>query len=547
LEDSPAGDRILCEPAGQLRPNRGRKRLADKGARVPEEFARQPAGPIEFKSARANPGFFDLSKDACSRIAVTGTHPGATIFINTDLIENSALGFPAIGSWVSLLVHELAHHQGELDTPTRPLDALGNKVARQLAKSWSPLALPRIPLARFGVAVYSAIPGAMPVTAIWDDETAYLIDGARGLEATLKVACGSVSTRSSARQALLSLSNPRWIEGNDQPRSDLHALIDATVDCGSGPTLLFFKFGLSVQTGVGAKVIAQPTRFTEAFINNGEYSYEQDLEVLEIASASREIIDGGKWRVSAKIRLNRPDHEPILGCGANFSSEQVQSRLGTGRPMAWIFDDCKLTQLGKDLYQVELETSFPVRSPDRDYSIYSIMLLIESNHGYAGAPPSLQQATVRVRSSNPLPALHVTGYTLQTSVGELSFQGFSKQYGYHEDEKFYFDVVFDAPVDILFGYMWGEVFTATQPRQRLELNGPLGKFDQWSLGLQLTPQGSGTLARYTFQIPRVMGETLPVLAYHWTRLIFFMRDFREVIVEIPQKELAAYSMEKIRP
>lgn len=82
-----------------------------------------------FASEREEPGTFII--DGELKIAKTGSKVGAPIYLNRDLIyrlsPDGGLQPLALGEAVSILVHELGHHQGEMDHTY--LDVLGNKVA----------------------------------------------------------------------------------------------------------------------------------------------------------------------------------------------------------------------------------------------------------------------------------------------------------------------------------------------------------------------------------------------------------------------------------
>lgn len=90
--------------------------------------------PIEFVSERQRPGFFYVEGQV--RIAKTGFHVGDTIYVNTDMLYPDAVpmvaGVPAyrrpldLPIAVSLLVHELGHHQGERDHAK--LDLMGSRL-----------------------------------------------------------------------------------------------------------------------------------------------------------------------------------------------------------------------------------------------------------------------------------------------------------------------------------------------------------------------------------------------------------------------------------
>ena len=122
---------------------------------------------IKFISEKSKPGFF--SQTGPERLAVTGSVPGSTIYINDahtqifslsnsqDILKNeTALGDPSqirltgtvkspehilnttkeevMANIFGLLVHEFGHHVGYKDTADRPLDQLAAKF-EQLAKN----------------------------------------------------------------------------------------------------------------------------------------------------------------------------------------------------------------------------------------------------------------------------------------------------------------------------------------------------------------------------------------------------------------------------
>ena len=85
---------------------------------------------IEFRSEKTEPGFFLI--DGQVRMAKTGYVIGSTIYFNIDLLYSNekhgvsyirAIDIPQA---VSMLVHEMGHHQGEADHTA--LDLLGAKV-----------------------------------------------------------------------------------------------------------------------------------------------------------------------------------------------------------------------------------------------------------------------------------------------------------------------------------------------------------------------------------------------------------------------------------
>ncbi|MCB0364317.1 MAG: hypothetical protein H6624_01710 [Bdellovibrionaceae bacterium] len=89
----------------------------------------QGHGGLMFASEKEEPGTFLI--DGELKVAKTGAAVGAPIYINQDLIyakgPEGTLQPMGLGEAVSVLVHELGHHQGEMDHTY--LDVLGNKVA----------------------------------------------------------------------------------------------------------------------------------------------------------------------------------------------------------------------------------------------------------------------------------------------------------------------------------------------------------------------------------------------------------------------------------
>jgi hypothetical protein len=92
--------------------------------------------PLHFVSAKASPGFFDLSVTEPNRIAMTELRPNAQIFINTDLLY-TADGIPAVdfGKATAILIHEVGHQTGRQDHAF--LDFIGSKVRENLASNIS--------------------------------------------------------------------------------------------------------------------------------------------------------------------------------------------------------------------------------------------------------------------------------------------------------------------------------------------------------------------------------------------------------------------------
>lgn len=84
-------------------------------------------GQIIFRSEKEQPGFFEI--EGQPRVAKTGNSVGDPIYVNTDLLyypvsgEMRAVDIPLS---VSILVHELGHHQGVKDHAA--LDILGSKL-----------------------------------------------------------------------------------------------------------------------------------------------------------------------------------------------------------------------------------------------------------------------------------------------------------------------------------------------------------------------------------------------------------------------------------
>ena len=116
----------LCLGTGLCRINVGETEILTKiRAALPSEKTKE--GQIVFHSEKKQPGLFKI--DGQLRIAKTGDHVGDTIYVNTDLLyypvsgEMRALDIPLS---VSLLIHELGHHQGVRDHAA--LDVLGSKL-----------------------------------------------------------------------------------------------------------------------------------------------------------------------------------------------------------------------------------------------------------------------------------------------------------------------------------------------------------------------------------------------------------------------------------
>ena len=116
----------LCLGTGLCRLMSPEKDLLAKirGA-LPAEKAKE--GQIVFRSEKDKPGFFQIEGQL--RVAKTGNSVGDPIYVNTDLLyypvsgEMRAVDIPLS---VSILVHELGHHQGVKDHAA--LDVLGSKL-----------------------------------------------------------------------------------------------------------------------------------------------------------------------------------------------------------------------------------------------------------------------------------------------------------------------------------------------------------------------------------------------------------------------------------
>jgi hypothetical protein len=99
-----------------------------------------PARRLEFIEDESR---FDRDPQNVHRIAVTGLTPADPIYINENHYKrlnwdgDRPLKTPskeAIGVYLGILVHEMGHHLGVLDSVDRPLDRLGAKFARILAE-----------------------------------------------------------------------------------------------------------------------------------------------------------------------------------------------------------------------------------------------------------------------------------------------------------------------------------------------------------------------------------------------------------------------------
>lgn len=100
-----------------------REILAKIHASIDQELANP--GLIRFKAS----WWPDFMRDGQMRVAVTGSKVGDTIYLNRDMIytrRGEALVPYTMGEAISLLTHELGHHQGEKDHDL--LDQLGANV-----------------------------------------------------------------------------------------------------------------------------------------------------------------------------------------------------------------------------------------------------------------------------------------------------------------------------------------------------------------------------------------------------------------------------------
>jgi hypothetical protein len=124
---------------------------------IKQDYAAELKGAgIKFLSGAENPGVFELDGQGLPRTAVTGDKVGYPIYFNTDRLYPVVNGVSSaldILTAVSLLVHELGHHQGIKDHTF--LDKLGGKIKAYAAKQAEAIDLKKFGQPLFRVEAYN--------------------------------------------------------------------------------------------------------------------------------------------------------------------------------------------------------------------------------------------------------------------------------------------------------------------------------------------------------------------------------------------------------
>lgn len=229
-----------------------RKLLTQIKSALPEE--RKNPNLIQFSAESLNPGFFHV--DGHVRIAKTGFSVGSPIYFNRDLLypklEAVPVGAPSIPNpkrpydlpfAVSILVHELGHHQGEKDHTY--LDSLGSKINSLMQTSAAELdGGPYFPSLIATVLNYE---GGSPELLLRDSEKLYSI----GEDVTKALVC-----KADKKPLRYMLWNLHWLKGDETGISDVlrHLRMRAVIQCEEESSARFREVDLEFRTKAYSEV-----------------------------------------------------------------------------------------------------------------------------------------------------------------------------------------------------------------------------------------------------------------------------------------------------
>ncbi|MCM2278687.1 MAG: hypothetical protein NDJ89_11490 [Oligoflexia bacterium] len=399
--------------------------------------------PTEFSKTRISfepesSGLFKPQADSAHRIAVTGNTEGSPIIFNADAIAFSPENPPPVDLFTAtaILVHELGHHQGMSDTLDRALDQLGAKVQALLRKQTQVLRLDPVGQPQIQIWVSQFLSSAAETVRrqrparIQDSTQILLTDGVWVRELTYGFENLIPCARGETPVAFW-IHPLKWDTMLDwdpfqysQPvaaSSEMYFLCngrDSGSDADSVVLRLYrgtYRLAFYVQPDLpkdrpdwwndprrragwwkSFRGIIDPASPSNMLAHEGAdlapiiagIEPDNGLQLLAVKANATELRNGDTWSIQARVRTPKP--LAVESCEATFSSDQFLGLWFKARHEVR-FTECRLAQVGPDLYDLKLGYTFPGSTVSRNYFLQRISFKIKGSVFKLSGTPALRQ------------------------------------------------------------------------------------------------------------------------------------------------------------
>ncbi|MCO5142038.1 MAG: hypothetical protein M9962_02990 [Oligoflexia bacterium] len=342
---------------------------------------------IQFKSGKENPGFFDLNSGT-HRLAVTGSTPGSTIYINTDIIDPMTNSL-SLSTMISILTHELGHHFGIKDDAERTLDILGNKIAKRFEQNSEILigeekSSSKIETILFNPFLNPKLIKNWSDKSIYNTPYIYVTDGERIYTLTnsvpLLLDCAyGTSVRHIWLDTLI------WKSKNSIASEETHYCLTSSQKL---EVKASFLMTLSLELGSDRfyRFTNEPSIQVLASKNIGFESDKSHKDVLsyprepsirpvkELTTLPSQITDGGRWNIEVETTGSPKDY---MFCAAMISSEQFELEYASGQSYTFETDgnECEMKRLENGNLLIKTFYDFPETTPKRKYYVKAVYLM----------------------------------------------------------------------------------------------------------------------------------------------------------------------------
>ena len=379
-------------------------------------FDLQNEGPLNFISARQNPGKFEAA--GTHRIAATTLHRGDAIYINVD--ELASIDYAGA---VAILTHEFGHHEGVTDTNDRVLDVLGSKVREFMLAHAEVSTLSDFNQPRTGMFIFNTpgerVSGATSQVLIYDAHE--ILDIGSTIDKVYSCPLGLT------RQGGIYVSQLRnegpfdWDAPAQTQDFGFRAQTQTLCMGGPKPEVVFNTIRISVpmapDQGPGfpewwKKKVGHLLPDPELSVfDRGYVDYERifqigsglPLKVLKADTPKPVLVGGETWSVTATVESPAP--LTFESCRADFTSKSFIN-LGYKPRSTLDFTACQFKSIGANRYEVQASVTFSKATESRDYTLYSIELKV-SGQQYALLGVPVFPVQVKVQSPAVLTPLKV--------------------------------------------------------------------------------------------------------------------------------------------
>jgi len=359
---------------------------------------------LEFKSARLNPGLFDPNSEI-HRVAVTGDSIGDPVIINTDLFTE--MKFFDI---IPILFHELSHHYGFTDGSNRSADQIGGKLRKFSEQAFEVQSFEKYGQAHINLYLLSMEKIHFSVLLLTDGFS--VVNIIKPLFLNFPCPAGKPDLRGVDISRLRIDPPLSWDRFNKEHAfSVTMALGVSCVNVGTGDHKAYnqflamnFVFGVAPIQGIPAKdfwklgpVKLIPGRDGTNLVELGHAEFDRffthpisnALKNFEILNAPDSIREGEELEVSGRFTLT--DSSVPLGdsCIAFISSDDFYGDLVKPRHRIHV-EDCQISRVAGDRFNVRLKYRFPEGSPRRVYSIDQLLVPVKGAELFLGVYPKFR-------------------------------------------------------------------------------------------------------------------------------------------------------------